>query len=70
MLVSYVIQWTLTTVNHHYSEPSDEGYSKRGQTSQQRTNQKYSVYTPKEDNLSTKDKMLGFKHVHYSEVPL
>ncbi len=23
-----------------------------------------------EDNLSTKDKMLGLKHVHYSEVPL
>ncbi len=26
--------------------------------------------TPKEDNLSIKDKMLGPKHVHYSEVPL
>ncbi len=52
-----------------YSETSDKGHSERGQTSKQRANLVYILYT-KEDNLSTKDKMLGPKRVHYSEVPL
>ena len=49
-----------------YSETSDKGQSKRGQTSQQRTSRKYScicilyrISPLKEDNLSTKDKMAG-----------
>ncbi len=55
------------------------GHSKRGQGSyplfrgsEQRTNQKYlsSYIPPKEKNLSTKDKILGPKSVHYLEVPL
>ncbi len=52
-----------------YSETSDKRHSERGQTSQQRTSQKYSsIYTIqnnlKGDNLSTKDKTLGPKRVH------
>ncbi len=56
-----------------YSETSNEVHFERGQTSQQRTNQKYStLYTIylKEDNFSTKDKVLGPKCVHYLEVTL
>ncbi len=30
----------------------------------------HTKYPLKEDNLSTKDKRLGLKHVHYLEVPL
>ena len=68
--------WTTST--YVYSENSDKGHSERGQTSQQRTSQKYSyVYTLyrksplKEDNLSTKDKTAGpegvlVKRFHYS----
>ena len=51
------------TVKPPYSETSDKGhYSKRGQTSQQRTSRVYTLCRKsplKENNLSTKDKMAG-----------
>ncbi len=63
------------STHRYYSETSDKGHSERGQTSEQRTNQKYpSIYTPykitSERVQPPKDKMLGPKCVHYSEVSL
>ena len=59
----YIVNLEILGSRNHLS--SDKGHSKRGQTSQRRTSQKYSYRKSplKEDNLSTKDKMAGPKSV-------
>ncbi len=62
----------LTTVNPSIKDtPKEDKPPNKGQTKSPVVYYTlHSKQPPKEDNLSTKDKRLGPKCVHYSEVPL
>ncbi len=60
--------WPLLEANSLYSDI--KGHSERGQTSEQRTNQKFSSPSLQPLYKGQSAGSQACKHVHYSEVPL